>query len=71
MTRFAMMFPAAARPYPGEGPGPETEAPSLYARTHGRDDRAGAHGCTSLNKAGQPCSGNAGPDGRCARHKAR
>ncbi len=71
MTRWAMVWPAAAKPYPGElpvpagpvsGPGPALVDPPV---------RAGAHGCTGLRKAGQPCNGNAGADGRCARHKAR
>ncbi len=26
-------------------------------------------GCTELTKAGEPCKGRPGPDGRCAAHK--
>jgi hypothetical protein len=68
--RAVVVFPAAAKPYPGEAAA--GVRPGLVSAEAGRVEdphRAGAHGCTSLNKARRPCNGNAGPDGKCARHK--
>jgi len=76
--RGAVVFPAAARPYPGEvalpvheagtavpDPGwrPEPEPAGLYALP------LEPAGCKGTTKAGQPCKGRPGDDGFCAAHK--
>lgn len=68
-----VQYPAAARPYPGEeAQMPVHEAgvavpdPGLRPEP---DPEPEERSCTELTKAGEPCKGRAGDDGRCAAHK--
>lgn len=73
--RGAVVFPAAARPYPGEVALPVHEAgigvpgPGWRPEPEPGPPPAGAGGCTETTKSGELCNGRAGDDGRCARHK--
>jgi hypothetical protein len=71
------VFPAAARPYPGEEARmPVHEAGTAVPDPGWRPDHEPAPGpapepagCKGTTRAGQPCKGRAGDDGRCAAHK--
>jgi hypothetical protein len=73
--RGAVVFPAAARPYPGEVPVPVHEDgiavpdPGLRPEPAGPEPEPGENGCTATTKSGEPCKGRPGDDGRCAAHK--
>jgi hypothetical protein len=69
-----VQYPAAARPYPGEVPVPVHEDgvavpdPGLRPEPAGPEPEA-ERSCTGTTKAGEPCKGRPGDDGRCAAHK--
>jgi hypothetical protein len=78
--RAVVIMPAPAL-YPGEAPVPVHEAGVAVPGPGVRPDpgapdpapalvaEAGKNGCTGRRADGGLCNGNAGPDGRCARHK--
>lgn len=64
---IAVVFPAAAAPYPSDGPREEGVAVPAALPPVIEPDRS----CTETTKAGEPCKGTPGDDGRCAAHKEK
>jgi hypothetical protein len=81
MSPVIVQYPAAAKPYPGEVPVPVHEAgvgvpdpgwrpvpePDGLVNPVTQPDPERA--CTEKTRAGQPCKGRPGDDGKCAAHK--
>lgn len=78
-----VVFPAAAKPYPGEVPVPVHEAgvavpdpgiradpePAATETVAAAAEPDAERACSEPTKAGTPCKGRPGDDGLCAAHK--